>query len=166
MEISECLKKARRHVNLSQQQVAEKLHVSRQTVSKWENNRGNPDLDTLLRLSRLYHVSIDELLEGNNLDLEGNKDDLKKNQKKNSLLSFREDESVILVVVSAISFFIFPLGIALSIFVLWRNNKKNILYKWIYFLSICALIINIFAAYTHLGNVLDWNTHTQIEKIE
>ena len=165
MEISKCLKKARKNVNLSQQQVAEKLHVSRQTVSKWENSRGNPDLNTLLRLSHLYQISIDELLGETNLDVKDFEDN-KKDLKNNILLSSQKDESAILVVLSAISCFIFPLGIAFSIFVLCRNNKNNILYKWIYFLSICALILNIFAAYTHLGNILDWNTQTQIEKIE
>lgn len=48
---------------LSQEEVAEKLGVSRQTISKWELNETLPDIRQSKRLSNLYHVTLDELIE-------------------------------------------------------------------------------------------------------
>lgn len=49
--------------NLSQVQLAEKLGISKQTVSNWENNNILPSIDMLLKISRLFSVSCDYLLE-------------------------------------------------------------------------------------------------------
>ncbi|MCA5013668.1 MULTISPECIES: helix-turn-helix transcriptional regulator [unclassified Enterococcus] len=61
MKISEKLKEKRVELQLSQIEVAEKLLVSRQTISNWENNRSYPDLENLVLLSQLYQFSLDEL---------------------------------------------------------------------------------------------------------
>jgi len=50
--------------NLSQEELADLLEVSRQSVSKWENNNAIPDLDKLLRLSEIFGVTLDELVKG------------------------------------------------------------------------------------------------------
>lgn len=57
----------RRKLGLSQTQLAEKLYVSAQAVSKWENGVALPDIELLLQLSRLYRISVNELLENNAL---------------------------------------------------------------------------------------------------
>lgn len=64
MEIGKKLKEIRRKVDLSQEQVAEKLFVSRQTISNWENERSYPDIISIIKLSDLYEISLDELLKG------------------------------------------------------------------------------------------------------
>lgn len=56
------LKKARYRANLSQAALAEKLFVTQQTVAKWESNRSSPNPESLLRLSEVLEVSLDELL--------------------------------------------------------------------------------------------------------
>ena len=50
--------------NLSQEELAEKLGVSRQAVSKWERSESSPDTDNLIQLAVLYNISLDELLNG------------------------------------------------------------------------------------------------------
>lgn len=62
MEIGSRLKNARSEHGLTQEQVAEELGVSRQSVSNWENNRAYPDIVSVIKLSDLYSVSLDELL--------------------------------------------------------------------------------------------------------
>lgn len=62
MEIGERLKNARTEHGLTQEQVAEELGVSRQSISNWENNRAYPDIVSVIKLSDLYSVSLDELL--------------------------------------------------------------------------------------------------------
>ena len=55
----------RKQHNLSQEQLAEKIGVSRQAVSKWERAEASPDTDNLITLAQIYNVSIDEILMGN-----------------------------------------------------------------------------------------------------
>ena len=54
----------RRKYNLTQKQLADKLSVTAQAVSKWENGRGVPDIEILKKLSEEFNVSITELIEG------------------------------------------------------------------------------------------------------
>ncbi|AMV63105.1 Transcriptional regulator, XRE family [Pediococcus damnosus] len=65
MEISEKLKQCRMNKSLTQAQVAETLHVSRKTISGWENGRSYPDVNSFVKLSDLYGVSLDLLLRDN-----------------------------------------------------------------------------------------------------
>ncbi len=62
IEIANRLVKLRKENNLSQEALANKLGVSRQAVSKWERAEASPDTDNLILLSKLYGISLDELL--------------------------------------------------------------------------------------------------------
>lgn len=62
MEIGTKLKNARSNANLTQEDIAEKIGVSRQTVSNWENNKSYPDIISVIRLSDIYGISLDTLL--------------------------------------------------------------------------------------------------------
>ena len=62
MEFNEKLKELRKSRNLTQEELAEALFVSRTAVSKWESGRGYPGIDSLRQISRLFSVSIDELI--------------------------------------------------------------------------------------------------------
>ena len=62
MEIGTKLKNARNNANLTQEDIAEKIGVSRQTVSNWENNKSYPDIISVIRLSDIYGISLDTLL--------------------------------------------------------------------------------------------------------
>ena len=64
MEIGKKLKEARQMSGLTQEDVAEKLIVSRQTISNWEPEKIYPDILYVLQLSDLYQISLDELLKG------------------------------------------------------------------------------------------------------
>lgn len=65
MEIRKKLKNARIEAGLTQEKAAEKIDVSRQTISNWENEKSYPDIISVIALSDLYSVSLDELLKGN-----------------------------------------------------------------------------------------------------
>lgn len=62
IKFAERLTELRKKKGLSQEQLAELLGVSRQAVSKWERAEATPDLDNLILLSRLYEISLDELV--------------------------------------------------------------------------------------------------------
>lgn len=62
MEIGESLKKYRNTQGLTQEQLAKTLNVTRQTISKWENNKSFPDIENLIWLCDIYGISLDELV--------------------------------------------------------------------------------------------------------
>ena len=62
MDIGSKIKNARVEANLTQEQAAEALGVSRQTISNWENEKTYPDIVSVVKMSDLYHVSLDHLL--------------------------------------------------------------------------------------------------------
>ena len=64
MMLGERLYNLRKEHNLSQEEVAEKLDVTRQTISKWENGSSMPDFDKIVPICELYGISTDELLKG------------------------------------------------------------------------------------------------------
>ena len=64
MSFSENLKQIRRDFNLSQEELAEMLDVSRQAISKWEQGQGYPEVEKLLLLSSKLNISLDTLMSG------------------------------------------------------------------------------------------------------
>jgi len=62
MDIGKRIREYRKIYNLSQEQLADKIFVSRQTVSNWENNKTYPDIQIIVSLSILFNVSLDELI--------------------------------------------------------------------------------------------------------
>lgn len=77
MKIGEQLKKFRAQNELTQEDVANKLHVSRATISSWETGRTFPDIEKLIYLSELYEVSLGELVKGDPVIMENIKKDKK-----------------------------------------------------------------------------------------
>lgn len=67
MELGEKVKQLRKESNLTQEQLAEKLFVSRTAVSKWESGKGYPNIESLKSLAKIFSVSIDELLSNEEL---------------------------------------------------------------------------------------------------
>lgn len=64
MNIGEQLKNLREQHSMSREELAQKMNIARQSVYKWEMNRGYPSIDNLIRLSDLYKVTLDELIKG------------------------------------------------------------------------------------------------------
>lgn len=62
MEFKEKLQELRKEKGLTQEQLAEKLYVSRTAISKWESGRGYPNIDSLKAIARFFSVTLDELL--------------------------------------------------------------------------------------------------------
>ncbi|MBM6966750.1 helix-turn-helix transcriptional regulator [Massilimicrobiota timonensis] len=70
MRIADQIKSARIQKEYTQEQSAENLMVSRQTISNWENGKSLPDIVSIIRMSDLYDVSLDELLKGDKVLME------------------------------------------------------------------------------------------------
>ena len=79
MELGQQIKKFRNELSLSQDALAEKVYVSRQTISNWENDKSYPDVNSLVLLSEVFNTSIDNLIKG---DVEVMKEQVRSEDKK------------------------------------------------------------------------------------
>lgn len=64
VNLGEQLQKLREEKKMSREELAREMNVSRQAVYKWENNKGYPDIENLIKLRELYDVTLDELIKG------------------------------------------------------------------------------------------------------
>lgn len=86
MNIGKKLKDSRIKLQLSQEDVAEKLNLTRQTISNWENNKSYPDILNVIELSNLYSISIDELIKEDKQMLQYLENSLNTVKSKNKIL--------------------------------------------------------------------------------
>ena len=114
MEIGKQIKKYRTEQSLSQDDLADKIYVTRQTISNWENNRNYPDIRSLVLLSNVFGVSLDILVKG---DLEQMKEEIK----AEDIRKFNRDYRVYIVLMLGMMFLFVPLVKYLGWpgFVLW-----------------------------------------------
>ncbi len=76
MEVGKVIKNARNNSGYTQEDAAEQLSVSRQTISNWENCRSLPDIVSVIKMSDLYNISLDELLKGDQKMMEKIENDM------------------------------------------------------------------------------------------
>lgn len=72
MKLNERIKKERNKLNMSQEQLAEQVFVSRVTISNWENAKTFPDIESLLLLSKIFATSIDSLVKEEEINMDLN----------------------------------------------------------------------------------------------
>ena len=91
MTLGQKLKRIRSKFGLSQEQLAEIMNVSRQAITKWENDNGLPDVSNLKELSKVFGLTVDYLLDDNNgLPALSMKKELDKNKYKNTMTMYNE----------------------------------------------------------------------------
>lgn len=111
MTLSDRLQQLRKSHNLSQEQLAEKLDISRQAISKWESSQANPDINHILKLSEIYNVSTDYILTGKETKDQGIYDEPVVYQEKKGFKKLHD-------LPASIRIAIVILGIALGVFVI------------------------------------------------
>lgn len=94
MDIAGRLQELRKKAGYSQEQVAELLGLSRQAVSKWESGQGKPEIDNVIKLTEIYHVSADYILLGTE-----NKEVEPTPEKKGLSIEYRKAISIVLIIV-------------------------------------------------------------------
>jgi len=105
MEFSGQIKKIRTDNKLTQEQLAQKLTISRQTISNWENNRNLPDLEMVVTVAKLFDLSLDQLILGD--DTMTNKLVKDGNETKKARLNMN---SILLMLIGGILFVISGFG--------------------------------------------------------
>ena len=102
MNVGARIKKYREKLNISQDELALKVFVSRQTISNWETNKSYPDIKSLTMLSNIFHVTLDDFIKG---DME----EMKKIVSKEKIEKFNIMSYILLVEMIIVMFSAYPL---------------------------------------------------------
>ena len=137
MEFHEKLQELRKSRNLTQEELAEALYVSRTAVSKWESGRGYPSIDSLKEISAYFSISIDELLSGEKLILIAEKENRTNIRKMGDLLFGMADLFSLLMILlplypKTIDGFVYSVN-------LWMYTETAVYNRVIYWILFLAL---------------------------
>lgn len=124
MEIRKQIQERRTAAGISQEELAERLYVTRQTLSNWETGKTYPDINSLLRLSDLFHISLDELVKG---DLQAMEEQIKKEDIKR----FRRDKNILIILLLGLT------ALSLVVMFLWNETAGKLL---CYYSTIAVLL--------------------------
>ena len=135
MEFNEKLQELRKSRGLTQEDLAEILHVSRTAVSKWESGRGYPNIESLKDISKFFSVSIDDLLSGEKLIFIAEKEN-KSNMRNlcDWLFGFIDLFSVILVILPLYPDTVEGFVYSVNLLNYTETSTFNIVFYWIMFL--------------------------------
>lgn len=153
MTLGEKILKLRSTAKMSQGDLAEKLNVSRQSISKWETNQSVPELDKLIQLSDLFQISMDELVRS---------DDLDQRDKEEAEIPSAEPQPTQVIIQRSLStqkivgFILLALGLLCCILALFVGSGLLIIGGYIIFCSILCLLLKRYA-----GLVIGWITMIQ-----
>ena len=131
MELNAQIKKYRTELKMSQEELAEKVYVTRQTVSNWENEKRYQDIHSLLLLSSVFNVSLDQLIKG---DIETMKEIIEEREiKKFSYYANIFAIHLLVMILSAVPLFkwlkiyaILPFGLIFAITMFWATKIEKI----------------------------------------
>jgi len=126
MKLSDQLKKYRVLNKFTQEDLAQHIHITRQAISRWENDLSEPDLTTLKKMADLYNIQLEELVNGNIYDYET----------KHNQLKFYYFLSILS--------FVIPLGFIISLYILISIRKKRIEYKILIGVCISRILLTVF----------------------
>ena len=102
MELGKQIRKYRQEQQLSQEELADKIFVTRQTISNWENDKNYPDVKSLIMLSSLFGISLDILVKG---DLK----EMKEQIKETDIARFNRDGGILTILFLVMLFTPIPL---------------------------------------------------------
>lgn len=162
MSLGERLLNLRKEKHLSQEEAAEKLNVSRQTISKWETDQSTPDFDKIVPLCNLYVITTDELLTGekkeknisNNIDVD------------NSLMAKKRAKGIGLAVML---YFLAVIWVIVSIEAFKINEVVSIgVFLLIVGIATCIIIYTcmVYHSVNHEENEKDDNKNQLFKRIE
>lgn len=143
MNIGNRLKIYRNACSLTQGEVADKLGVTRQAISNWERGQSIPDLEMLQKISLLYNIKLEKLLEEDTVDTSSSSKDVPVEKK---YLSY-----FVIIAFLSISCMFPILGIITGIFTFYISHNLNIKSILLTFFTVLTLIISIWNSWSFIN---------------
>lgn len=144
MDLSEKILKLRKANNLSQEQLAEKLDVSRQSISKWESGQSIPEVEKLIMIGNIFNVTTDYLLKPSEIDELSIKTEILEKNQKELLDKNQKIKNITFRVLSCISVYFIAIAI---VFVLhsmfWKYIYPPVVFSIFLVATSIAIIINL-----------------------
>lgn len=141
--VGENIKNIRKKNNITQEELAEKLNVTRQAVSNWENGKSEPDIETLTKIAQIFDISIDELVDGKPKNI-------LKNIPKNKLTI-----SIIFIAFSVISFIAFEIISPIMKDYVYKYYDYRYYYLIVGIWKPIAIILGTYGIFEIIFNVID-----------
>lgn len=153
MTLGEKILKLRSTAKMSQGDLAEKLNVSRQSISKWETNQSVPEMDKLIQLSDLFHISLDDLVRSKDPEENDNpKEDTSTPPPQQTQILIHHSMSTQKIV----GFILLGLGLLCCLLALVLGSGLLIIGGYIILCSILCLVLK-----RYVGLVMGWITMIQ-----
>lgn len=154
MNIGEKLYELRKGKNLSQEEVAEKLNVTRQTVSKWETNQSSPDFDKILPICELFEISTEELITGKKPKEKNNEnEEMKKDVKEEKENLTRDEIRIKSAEIVSTSVFLYILDIVILVLSIAWLDLDPILVVSIFLILIAIATTRIIKHYMSIPKI-------------
>ena len=147
MGLGERLFELRKEKNLTQDEVAEKLNVTRQTVSKWETNQSTPDFDKIIPISELFEISVEELITGKTQEIKEEKITGKTQEIKEGKITTKQEVKEKSAKVVSGSIFIYFLAIVFVMIAIPVQRMNPILASSIFLLLVGWATVRIVRNY-------------------
>lgn len=148
MELGKKLKSARTVKGMTQEELAESLQVTRQSISNWENNRSYPDIASMIKLSEICDISLDELLKEDNKAIEFLSESTNLVKSKNRFSRLIEIISFLII---------WCLCIILLFISRYSNDAAPFAAVFYYILPVSSFIISIFIGSDKSWGNFKWN---------
>ena len=140
MELNEKLQQLRKQKNLTQEELAQALYVSRTAISKWESGRGYPSIDSLKAIAKFFGISVDELLSGEQLLTLAEADHKQKRSNLCDLLFGLLDISVLLLLFLSLFGQKMDGGVVSVSLIAFRSASQLLQFVYYDFVSSCVIM--------------------------
>lgn len=153
MTLGEKISKLRTTNKMSQGDLAEKLNVSRQSISKWETNASVPELDKLILLSDLFGITLDDLVRSDDLEASDDREeDVPPSPPQQTQIVIQHS----LTTQKIVGFILLALGLLCCLIALFAGSGLLIIGGYIIFCSVICLLVKKYA-----GLIIGWITMIQ-----
>lgn len=150
MKFADKMKLYRRQKEWTQQDVAERLLISRKTISSWENGRSYPDIFMLVQISDLYHVSLDDLLREDHEMIDNYKEEHTMNAKKDNTFTI----SYVINLLACIYFLFQTIGLV-------KTTSLSSIWRVVLGVMVGIALLNVY----YLISKCDWKKVKRQEKV-
>lgn len=142
MEISEKILQLRKANHMTQEELAEKLDVSRQSVSKWESGQSVPDIDKLVSLSQIFQVTTDSLLKPSELDELSIKTEVLEKQQRELANEQKRRQDRQFIILSSVGIYLSAFAVIILVHFISLQND----FLWNIFPGITLPVVVLFVA--------------------
>lgn len=153
MTLGERLLEYRTNLKMSQDALAEKLNVTRQTISKWETDQSTPEFNKILPLCELFGITTDELIKGEKVDAKDERQKSSEEEEKNNYIEKRNKQKAVVV---SVAVFLYIIGTFCPPFIiegLGEDDIKGVIALVMFWTIATVMLIYFFLSHPKVKDI-------------